>query len=357
MSFYRTMLQRAYAREPASRWAMLVVAFAACGWSHARGQSPRRPPLRLLAVGAFGSGDSVGAFEAEVLETLAAGRVYQELAAALDVGAGRLVRIRVDSTGTFVEPTAAGGVGRRGMGRMLSPCCVAFEPSGAIVVLDRSAWRFTKFPADMRPVMRWSAPDLGTREVGGLVRQPDAHAWLLAATNYSEDMVLRVLDGGTAWDTLTRVGRQESGPTDSVLTSPPSLIALRDGGYVLGSGRSPLVAKLDAAGLVLWVRALEVPAVPDALPVGGPSRVSQASFRVSSIVELPDGGLLTTLFRPARRHTVLVLLDAGGAQIETAVFPVPLWFYGVTTNGLLVGARVHAYHELVAYRVPTLSPN
>jgi len=82
-----------------------------------------------------------------------------------------------------------------------------------------------------------------------------------------------------------------------------------------------------------------------------------ASFRVSSIVQIPDGRILVTVFRPSRRHTLLVVLSPDGNVIGSALYPIPIWLFGVAANGLLVGARIREFQELVVFRVgPAESP-
>jgi hypothetical protein len=261
------------------------------------------------------------------------------------------LRARVGDDGSLSGVQLAGGYGQRGMGRMLAACCLAFEPSGELVVLDAASRRFTRFSAALRPISRWPAPDLRNLELGGLARHPQERGWLVAAASDSQDAVLLIPDGSATHRRFALVPRSSHLAAESTVMSPPQLVPLRDGSYVFGSGSLPVVAKLNSAGEVLWSRIIVVPDVPDALPATASLRLRGADYRLSSLAELSDGRLLATLFRPGRRQTVLTVLSAGGEQRETAVMPIPLWFYGVTASGYVVGARVRTHNELVTYLV------
>lgn len=177
-------------------------------------------------------------------------------------------------------------------------------------------------------------------------RGSEPGTWLLPASHDSAEVLFLVRVGASAVDGVITLAGAAS---ESGLVSPARLHRIADGGYVFGSGREPSVLRLTRSGAVLWRASLSIPPVPDPLPSSAPYPLRRAPFRVSSAIELRDGRIITTLFRPGRRHTIVALLSSSGEQLETVVYPVPLWFFGRAHGDLLLGARIQSHPEVVVY--------
>lgn len=311
-------------------------------------------PITLVEVGAYGSGDSVPAGRPDVFENLALGVVLDSSFVGIDVVGSRLLLLRVNPAAEIRHIATGGGVGQRVLGRFLGPCCIARRVEGGVYVLDQATRSMTVFNDSLNPVDRFGVELPRAASLGGLISLDAQRGWLVGLGDDSSESVVYIDRDGRAVSSWRIF---DEPPAERQPRSWPVFGRTHDRSVLLGSGRSPRVAKLSADGAIAWSTAMPTQGIPDPLPDSAPPSLRDASFRVSSIVQIPDGRILVTVFRPSRRHTLLVVLSPDGNVIGSALYPIPIWLFGVAANGLLVGARIREFQELVVFRVgPAESP-
>lgn len=303
----------------------------------------------LDQLGSYGGADTLARGE-YVFELIGSGFVRESRVFVLDLGSSKVVALDVAADGAFGAAVTAGGQGTRVLGRLWQPCCVAAGPGGTVAVGEPRGV-VTLFDHRLVPVGRNFLGALSGLAALSWMSPP---RWLLLTTDSLGEHVHSVEPGAE-----TMVGTPGYQPLwqshDSVghRLSPGRMLVMGDSSLLVSSSATARLTKLRLDGTFSWRRDLGIPPdLPDPVFDGASDRIREAGFRASSMVMLPDGDILVSVFRPGRPQTVLHVVSPGGELRAVATIPVPVWFFGVAHGTVLVGARVSDRHELVSFRVP-----